>query len=299
MRELAGIKFSELDLIDPEGLDEETLCIVKNCKYPSALIFSWIMQLISENVATGVMAVPPPILSRAYQELASGMVAFHDAGRIQTTEFPFAYAQIMVMLLVTHWTVTPVAMTMWTNWASWVFLFTIVQVLVYWGLFFISVELEFPFTITRCNYNALSMQHEFNEELLILMRKSTRRTPVLTDKAELTVKGLLLQAHSPPEKRMKSIAEVLLFARHDAYQDDRSGFTQWLFPRNAVASFKFDHRPRSQRTFDAHPKRPWKQPKVVPGFAGLDDGKIADFHVIPDLDYVAASCSMNTSGPKT
>ena len=41
----------------------------------------------------GVLAIPPPILSRVYQTLSRGFVNLLNAKKIADTRFPFPYAQ--------------------------------------------------------------------------------------------------------------------------------------------------------------------------------------------------------------
>merc|ERR1712048_279662 len=69
----------EYDLLDAAGLGPETMTSLKQSVCKVQLIYQWIQQLIVENQASGVLCVPPPILSRSIQELANGMVAFHAA----------------------------------------------------------------------------------------------------------------------------------------------------------------------------------------------------------------------------
>ena len=44
------------------------------------------------------MDVPPPILTRAYQEIGAGMAQFHNAQMISMWPFPFPYAQLSLFL---------------------------------------------------------------------------------------------------------------------------------------------------------------------------------------------------------
>ena len=41
--------------------------------------------------------MPPPILSRVYQELSNAMLGFNSAMKVATTPFPFPYAQLNVI----------------------------------------------------------------------------------------------------------------------------------------------------------------------------------------------------------
>ena len=53
----------------------------------------WMQTLMVEHHVNGVLSIPAPILSRSFQELSNGMVAFHDAIKLSCIPFPFPYAQ--------------------------------------------------------------------------------------------------------------------------------------------------------------------------------------------------------------
>jgi len=188
LREMDGTTF---ELIDPDGLDKDSIEAVVHSEAPVALIFQWVMQLLVENIENKVLSVPPPIVSRAFQEFANGMVAYHDALKIQTTDFPFPYQQMTTLLLLLHFCITPPVMCMWTEWASWVFLFTFIQVFVFWALYFTALEIEFPFRDGHSNYEAKKMHREFNHQLLLLIDPQTRQTPQLTEHAITDVNKLM------------------------------------------------------------------------------------------------------------
>lgn len=205
----ASLRFLEgtdtFRLIDPKGIDPESLRYLAECEYPTELCYAWTMQLISESLGEegAVLRIPAPIMSRVYQLFANGMVAYHDSHRIQTTEFPMVYQQIMSLLLVMHSLVTPFFMCMWTNWTSWVFLFTFVAVLIYWGLYFTALKIEYPFGDGRSCFSAELMQEEFNRNLLILMTDVARRAPNLEPGANLDTKALLaIHTHPHAERHL-------------------------------------------------------------------------------------------------
>jgi len=92
-------------------------------------------------------------------------------------------------MLVLHWFVTPFVMCQWVNWPSWVFLLTLLQVLIFWALYFTAVEIEFPFNpgnIAENNY-AQHLQMHFNEHLLVLISPISRLIPTLSEQAQLDV----------------------------------------------------------------------------------------------------------------
>jgi len=168
-------------LLDAAGIDAESLMTVKSSDSKVELVFQWIQQLIVENIDNGVLTIPAPILSRAFHELANGMVAFHEAIKISTIPFPFPYAQTCDCLLMLHWIVTPFINANWASNEGWAFLFTFIQVFIYWSLNAIAVEIENPFGDDANDIDAAAMQIELNQHLRLLLRASTKRTPLLSN----------------------------------------------------------------------------------------------------------------------
>jgi predicted membrane chloride channel (bestrophin family) len=187
LRDLDGKSFN---IIDINGLDKESVMKLAESPAPVALTFQWLMQLMTENLSNGVISIPPPISTRVFQEMANGMVEYHEALKIMTTDFPFPYHQMTTLLLLLHYGITPIVMCMWVDWPHWAFVFTVVQVFVFWALYFTSMEIEFPFREGKSNYDAKHLHNEFNGQLLLLIHPSARRTPKLSSKAVLDFEEL-------------------------------------------------------------------------------------------------------------
>merc|ERR1712061_29803 len=139
------VKAFKFELIDVQGIDEDSLKVMKHSAARVELVFEWIQLLIVENIETGVLSIPAPILSRAFQEIANGMVAFHEAVNITYIPFPFPYAQICDILLIMHWLMSPVIISQWVHSPIFAGTFVFIQVLIVWSLNFIAVEIDNPF----------------------------------------------------------------------------------------------------------------------------------------------------------
>jgi len=160
----------DLSVLDLEGLHPTSITALKDSEYPVTLLFQWMQRLVIEHVDNGVLGAPPPILTRAFQELANGMVAYHDACKIQTTHVPFPYKQMSVVLLIFHWAITPLVMCMWTKKPLWSFVFTFVQALIFWCLYITAADIEFPFQHNSNAYAVSAMHHEFNAQLKVVQQ---------------------------------------------------------------------------------------------------------------------------------
>lgn len=173
----------QYEIIDARGIDSESLTAVKQSESRVELIFTWIQVLIVEQINTGVLSIPPPILSRAFQELSNGMVAYTEATKIGNIPFPFPYAQTCDCLLVIHWLCIPVIIAMWVKSPYWAALFSFIQVFILWSLNFIAVEIDNPFGLDSNDINGRDFQMEMNRDLLILVHPITQRAPSLEDTA--------------------------------------------------------------------------------------------------------------------
>lgn len=177
-----------LNLIDPLGIDPESIIAIRNSDAKVELVFTWIQQLVVENIRSpsgGVLDIPPPILSRAFQELANGMVCFHEAIKVSSIPFPFPYAQTCDCLLTIHWLVTPLVVCQWFTSSFWAGLFTFIIVFILWVLNSIAVEIENPFGPDPNDIDCLTLHEQMNAFLLQSLSKDQRRSPHLMPGASL------------------------------------------------------------------------------------------------------------------
>jgi len=171
------------NIIDPAGLDPRTLRAVKDSDSKVELVFQWVQNHIVENIDTSAIPVPPPILSRVFQELANGMVQFHEVMKLTTVPFPFPYAQVCDGLLVVHAICTPFIVSQWAEHPVTATLFSFLTVTTFWALNIISVEIENPFGSDANDLEAGDMQDDMNRYLMLLVSEQSRRVPTLTERA--------------------------------------------------------------------------------------------------------------------
>eukprot|EP00931_Biecheleriopsis_adriatica_P102985 TRINITY_DN77882_c0_g1_i1.p1 TRINITY_DN77882_c0_g1~~TRINITY_DN77882_c0_g1_i1.p1 ORF type:complete len:426 (+),score=82.97 TRINITY_DN77882_c0_g1_i1:95-1372(+) len=194
--EIQGLDFtleeSGLPIIDPGGIDKVSLKAVldepQDCR--CRLVFQWIQQMIVENIGTGVLCIAPPILSRAFQEFATGMVNFYDAKKIALVPFPFPYVQTTEALLLFHWLLAPLAIIMWVDHWAWAGVFCFIQVFILWSLNNIATEIEAPFGQDPNDLDGSAMQRHFNSHLLLLLHDHCSRTPSLSSEAKMDYPAL-------------------------------------------------------------------------------------------------------------
>mmetsp|Transcript_11870 Transcript_11870/g.27007 ORF Transcript_11870/g.27007 Transcript_11870/m.27007 type:complete len:473 (-) Transcript_11870:8-1426(-) len=104
---------------------------------------TWITEAVGR--CEPLLVTPPPVLSRAYQELSNGMLGFNQALKLADIPFPFPYAQLLAVLLGVFCIVAPIYMAVFsanlllTPLMSYALLSSLLAV--NW----LSIELENPF----------------------------------------------------------------------------------------------------------------------------------------------------------
>ena len=68
-----------------------------------------LVRLISGRFKEGGLTMPPPIVSRIYQELSNGSMGFHQAHKIARVPFPFPYAQLLSIMKIYFILTVPLA----------------------------------------------------------------------------------------------------------------------------------------------------------------------------------------------
>merc|ERR1719387_774931 len=109
------------------------------------VVADWIMEAVTRAQLKGLLTVPPPIISRFYQELSNGLVGFSQAYKVTSTPFPFPFAQILALLLSVFCVVCPIIVVQMTSGYILPPILSFSAILSYWGLNQIAVELENPF----------------------------------------------------------------------------------------------------------------------------------------------------------
>jgi len=178
--EFTSARAFELELIDVEGIDRQSLLMINEVTEKAELIFHWIMQLVVESDNRKIFSVAPPILSRAFQELGTGMLRYHEARKIARVPMPFPYVQCLELLLLFHLITTPFLTCMWVKSAVWAAVVSFMQVFFLWSLNSIATELENPFGEDVNDLPARDMQLEMNKRLLLLLRPQTNRAARLS-----------------------------------------------------------------------------------------------------------------------
>ncbi|KAF4656471.1 Zinc finger, RAN-binding domain containing 2 [Perkinsus olseni] len=135
---------------------EEEVRHLEECSDKGLVVARWISETVSRSCLEGLITVPPPILSRCYQEISNGMLGFNQAFRVTLVPFPFPFAQLLALLLLVFVVICPTMVVKMTVGKILSPVLSFFAVLGYWGLNQIAVELENPFGDDK---NDLPLEH--------------------------------------------------------------------------------------------------------------------------------------------
>eukprot|EP00930_Biecheleria_cincta_P099233 TRINITY_DN90870_c0_g1_i1.p1 TRINITY_DN90870_c0_g1~~TRINITY_DN90870_c0_g1_i1.p1 ORF type:complete len:372 (+),score=42.80 TRINITY_DN90870_c0_g1_i1:421-1536(+) len=170
-----------LETLSIEGIDAESLeHLLANSSHRCEILMQWIQQLVVNSHRDGIVNAPPPILSRAFQEFANGIVTVSQVHNIKEVPFPFPYAQMITVMLMFHWIVTPLGASQYLQspWAAGIMCFAVVAA--FWSLLYIALELDMPFGNDANDLPVKKFMLEFNESLLVLAEPLTQSYPHYT-----------------------------------------------------------------------------------------------------------------------
>jgi len=166
-----------LQILDTEGIAPGHLEFLEAANDQCEVLVQWVQQLIIESHDAGVVEVPPPILSRAFQELSRGIVTLNNARKIKDIPFPFPYAQMLVCMLVVHWLVTPMLASLVIESWWWAAIMSFLVTGSFWTLMHIAMEIDQPFGADANDLPIKAMMKDYNRSLLSLLNSATQKSP--------------------------------------------------------------------------------------------------------------------------
>ena len=133
-------------------------------------IHGWLVRCITVRQREGGLTIPPPILTRVYQELSVGMMGYHGANKIAQVPFPYAVAQLNWVQLAALTLTAPFVIAAFTNSANLAAILSALTVGGFQGISEVAWELESPF-VSRSNELPLHiMQDRFNRRMESVLR---------------------------------------------------------------------------------------------------------------------------------
>mmetsp|Transcript_783 Transcript_783/g.1678 ORF Transcript_783/g.1678 Transcript_783/m.1678 type:complete len:428 (-) Transcript_783:118-1401(-) len=170
-------------VLDIPGVDQESLDFLAAMDDRVEVSFNWVQSLLVDKMRQGVLNVPPPILTRVFQELGDGMIKYHEALHICRVPFPFPLAVTTECLLFLIMVVTPLGIVSWTDYTTCATVFSFLFVFILWYFNGIATAIENPFAGNIHTLPTIKMQAEQNLKMLILLTPEACQVPQVTEEA--------------------------------------------------------------------------------------------------------------------
>lgn len=168
---------SDLDLLVLSVPSAEEVALLEQANDKPNAICLWIIQGVILMIRQKLLDIPPPIVSRVFQELSNGMLGFNQAHKVAMVPFPFPFAQMVSLLLLILYTCMPLYIDLFTQNPVITPLVSFLLPMVYCALNTIAVELEEPFG-TDHNDVDIEIRHEDFLWLLVDVLRSPKMCPV-------------------------------------------------------------------------------------------------------------------------
>lgn len=208
---VASCELKTFKVINFSALDEKYRTRLASHSFRNRvdLIYMWLNGLIVLNIPNGLLNIPPPILSRVFQELEKAMIEYNQVLEVMSIPFPFPYAQCAIFLLVVVGICTPFAMCSWVDHPIVAGVLSFLTMVCLVSLELIASELENPFG-EDCNDLPIEDFHNsLNESLMLMISEDAHDLPTFTfdHREELAGRGAfgpLMKTHEVIEKKMRS-----------------------------------------------------------------------------------------------
>jgi len=180
LQTVAEVEDHHFQILSPMGIDPERLRFLTGSTKRTEIILQWVQRLIVEAARGGVLEIPPPILSRVFQELSRGIVNYHNVRKIKEVPLPFPYAQMITIMLVVHWLLTPLIASQMIASPILAFMLSMILQTSLWSIIYIALEIEQPFGEDMNDLPMADMQVEFNDFLELLLVEQVQTAPEYT-----------------------------------------------------------------------------------------------------------------------
>ena len=151
---LGGVSQTEIETLEPIAPGDRAF-----------VVQTWMVRLMTNRLAAGGLAIPPPLLSRTYQVLSDGTAAMMQARKVSYVAFPFPLRQLLVLLLLVFIHIAPIGIASFMSSEPFVLVVSFFVCLGYTALNETAAELEHPFGLGANNLRLTAYQRQFNSKL--------------------------------------------------------------------------------------------------------------------------------------
>ncbi|CAE8603029.1 unnamed protein product [Polarella glacialis] len=181
LQHICSLEDDSLEVINSGEMDAASMEFLRSCANPHEVVANWVQRLIVQAMDSGTINIPPPILSRTFQEIGQGLVRLENAQKIKDVPLPFPYAQMISCMLLLHWLFTPILAAHHIESASWAGVMSFFVTISFWSLFYIALELDQPFGEDPNDLPIQKYQQEWNSSLLVLLLPGSQVVPTFFD----------------------------------------------------------------------------------------------------------------------
>jgi len=143
------------------GLSKAELALLAAAPCPVLATAQRIQRAIITRQSAGGIAAPPPIVSRVFQEISNGLLAYNNATKMKEVPVPFEYVQLNAYLLNCSALLCPVAISAFTNSLALALFATFVIVGAFYSIFIVANDMEDPFGNQINDMPMLAYHEEF------------------------------------------------------------------------------------------------------------------------------------------
>eukprot|EP00927_Polykrikos_kofoidii_P042858 TRINITY_DN3690_c0_g3_i1.p1 TRINITY_DN3690_c0_g3~~TRINITY_DN3690_c0_g3_i1.p1 ORF type:complete len:601 (-),score=73.53 TRINITY_DN3690_c0_g3_i1:58-1860(-) len=176
LQQVSPNQSKNFEVLDTTGIDQESMMFLQEASDKVEVILQWIQRSTILNMSTGVLPIPPPVMSRAFQELSRGIVNLQNARKIADFPYPYPNAQTCMVTLVIHWWMSPFVAAMLLS-PILAALATFLVIFFVWSLNFIALQLERPFGERPNDLPMDQMQTDWNQSLGTLLATRAQSPP--------------------------------------------------------------------------------------------------------------------------
>jgi len=177
LAQVCSMNVKQFEVLDLEDFDVDSLAFLDTTWDSTEVALQWVQRLIGEADERKTIKVAPPILSRVYNQLGSGIVKLSRARKIAKFPIPFPFAQMVTIMLLTHWIMAAIVCATSIESRVWSGVLSFAVVISFWSMNYIALELEDPFGDDANDLPLLDMQSDLNSSLCALLAAPAMAPP--------------------------------------------------------------------------------------------------------------------------
>jgi len=150
-------------------IDENELVVLKTVPDPVLFTAHRIVRAVSTQGRHRGWKAPAPIVSRIFQEISNGLLAYNQALKLKEIPMPFAYVQFNAFMLLVFNVLAPIAIACFTETLALTMVLAFAISGGFTAMWVVANELEEPFGVDDNDLPMLEFHESFCSELRSLL----------------------------------------------------------------------------------------------------------------------------------